>query len=298
MIRTGSEPYLGVLLEYDPEDEKARRSVVELRSPVKTDKPGVGVLGAGNFARMVLLPRISGSTDVVPRILCSAGGVSAAHAGQKNGFERVTSDESAVFDAQDVQAVFSITQHDLHARHVLRAIGQGKHIFVEKPLCLTIEELAEIESARAGRGGDVPIVMVGFNRRFDPNFQALQSRIAQCEIGDVELVTIISRDPAPPPVSYIARSGGLFRDMMIHDFDMARWLLGEDAALLAGGGGGGVETGGGVRCAGVRGAEWRSPAARRSVRRWWRCGSRCRRSVLHPHQPEGRGGGPSGTVCV
>ena len=85
----------------------------------------------------------------------------------------------------------------------------------------------------------VPL-MIGFNRRFDPNFAALQRRLADGTAGEVELVTILSRDPGPPPVSYIERSGGLFRDMMIHDFDMARFLLGEDATevyrarLLAG----------------------------------------------------------------
>src|SRR6058998_557725 len=70
--------------------------------------------------------------------------------------------------------------------------------------------------------------MIGFNRRFDPNFAALQKRLADGAAGTVELVSILSRDPAPPPVSYITRSGGLFRDMMIHDFDMARFLLGEE----------------------------------------------------------------------
>ena len=75
--------------------------------------------------------------------------------------------------------------------------------------------------------------MVGFNRRFDPNFAALQKRIADGAIGEVEIVSIISRDPGPPPISYIARSGGLFRDMMIHDFDMARFLLGEEPVAVS-----------------------------------------------------------------
>lgn len=73
----------------------------------------------------------------------------------------------------------------------------------------------------------VPL-FIGFNRRFDPNFASLRARIAEGRIGEVELVTILSRDPSPPPVSYIERSGGLFRDMMIHDFDMARFLLGDE----------------------------------------------------------------------
>ncbi len=74
--------------------------------------------------------------------------------------------------------------------------------------------------------------MIGFNRRFDPNFAALRQRLGDGEVGDIEMVTIISRDPAPPPVSYIERSGGLYRDMMIHDFDMARFLLGEEPVLV------------------------------------------------------------------
>jgi myo-inositol 2-dehydrogenase/D-chiro-inositol 1-dehydrogenase len=74
--------------------------------------------------------------------------------------------------------------------------------------------------------------LTGFNRRFDPNFAALRARIAAGDIGAVELVTITSRDPAPPPISYIERSGGLFRDMMIHDFDMARFLMGEEFVRL------------------------------------------------------------------
>jgi myo-inositol 2-dehydrogenase/D-chiro-inositol 1-dehydrogenase len=75
--------------------------------------------------------------------------------------------------------------------------------------------------------------MIGFNRRFDPNFASLQKRIAQGAIGEVEIVQITSRDPSPPPVSYIERSGGLFRDMMIHDFDMARFVLGEEPIAVS-----------------------------------------------------------------
>ena len=75
--------------------------------------------------------------------------------------------------------------------------------------------------------------MVGFNRRFDPNFAAVRQRIADGVIGELEIVSITSRDPGPPPISYIARSGGLFRDMMIHDFDMARFLLGEEPVAVS-----------------------------------------------------------------
>jgi myo-inositol 2-dehydrogenase/D-chiro-inositol 1-dehydrogenase len=78
----------------------------------------------------------------------------------------------------------------------------------------------------------VPL-LIGFNRRYDPSFRNLEQRLRGGEIGDVEMLTIISRDPAPPPVSYIARSGGLYRDMMIHDFDMARFLLGDGDEIVS-----------------------------------------------------------------
>ncbi len=97
----------------------------------------------------------------------------------------------------------------------------------EKPVDLSAARIRET-LARVDKAG-IPL-MIAFNRRFDPNFASLQKRLAEGAAGNVELVTILSRDPAPPPISYIERSGGLFRDMMIHDFDMARFLLGEEVA--------------------------------------------------------------------
>jgi myo-inositol 2-dehydrogenase/D-chiro-inositol 1-dehydrogenase len=114
---------------------------------------------------------------------------------------------------------------DTHADLIERVARAGKAVFCEKPI--------DLDATRVRSCLDVVYksdakLMVGFNRRFDPSFAAIKRRIATGEIGAVELVTILSRDPAPPPASYITRSGGLFRDMMIHDFDMARFLLGEE----------------------------------------------------------------------
>jgi myo-inositol 2-dehydrogenase/D-chiro-inositol 1-dehydrogenase len=114
---------------------------------------------------------------------------------------------------------------DTHAALVEAAARAGKAVFCEKPLDLD-RRRAEACVAVAAECG-VPL-MVGFNRRFDPNFARLERRLRAGEIGRLEMLTITSRDPAPPPVDYIRRSGGLFRDMTIHDFDMARWLLGEE----------------------------------------------------------------------
>lgn len=134
-------------------------------------------------------------------------------------------DVDAVFASKSIDAVLIATPTDTHADFIDRAAAEGKAILCEKPVDMSS---ARIRETLAGvKKAGVPL-MIGFNRRFDPNFAALQKRLADGTAGEVELVTIQSRDPAPPPVSYIERSGGLFRDMMIHDLDMARFLLGED----------------------------------------------------------------------
>ena len=118
----------------------------------------------------------------------------------------------------------------MHADLIEKAARAKKAIFCEKPVDLDANRVRACLEVVAANNA---ILMVGFNRRFDPNFAALQKRIAEGAIGAVEIVSITSRDPGPPPISYIARSGGLFRDMMIHDFDMARFLLGEEPVAVS-----------------------------------------------------------------
>ena len=127
----------------------------------------------------------------------------------------------AILTAGDIDAVVIGTPTDTHADLIEKAVAGGKAVFCEKPVDLDSQRIRKA----LARVGDRPL-MIGFNRRFDPNFASLKARIDDGLIGDVEIVTILSRDPGPPPVSYIRSSGGLFRDMMIHDFDMARFLLG------------------------------------------------------------------------
>ena len=123
-----------------------------------------------------------------------------------------------------IEGILIAAPTDLHADLVEKAAESRKAIFCEKPLDL---DLARAQRAVAtARRCAVPL-MVGFNRRFDPSFRRLRDEIDSGRIGTVELVQITSRDPAPPPMAYVERSGGLFRDMMIHDFDMARFLVGE-----------------------------------------------------------------------
>jgi myo-inositol 2-dehydrogenase / D-chiro-inositol 1-dehydrogenase len=127
-----------------------------------------------------------------------------------------------IVERADVDAILICTPTTTHADLIERGARAGKAIFCEKPVDLSS---ARIESCLTMVEKAGTPLMIGFNRRFDPNFAGLRQRLANGEVGDVELVTILSRDPGPPPVSYIATSGGLFRDMMIHDLDMARFLL-------------------------------------------------------------------------
>ena len=132
-------------------------------------------------------------------------------------------DIDAALGDPSVAGVIIASATNAHLDQALLAAAAGKKIFCEKPLDLDLARARKAFSQLSGAA-----MFVGFNRRFDPNFAALKSRLESNAIGTLETLNIISHDPAPPPVSYIRVSGGLFKDMAIHDFDMARWLLGEE----------------------------------------------------------------------
>jgi myo-inositol 2-dehydrogenase / D-chiro-inositol 1-dehydrogenase len=129
--------------------------------------------------------------------------------------------ETALADPA-VAGVIVASPTDQHLAHCLQAAAAGKAIFCEKPVDLSLER-ARAAAAALGEAR----LFLGFNRRFDPNFRALRQKLQAGAIGNLETLHIVSHDPAPPPVSYIKVSGGLFKDMTIHDFDVARWLLAE-----------------------------------------------------------------------
>lgn len=131
--------------------------------------------------------------------------------------------------SSDVDAVVICTPTDTHSDLIERFVRAGKAVFCEKPVDLSLARVAECLKVVKKTGGKL---MVGFNRRFDPDFMGVKAAIDAGRIGKVEMVTITSRDPGAPPHDYITRSGGIFRDMTIHDFDMARWLLGEEVETV------------------------------------------------------------------
>ena len=178
---------------------------------------GAGRIGAIHAANLAS----TGATAL--RYVIDVNATAAAALAAKHGAQ-VTDAATALADPA-VDAVIIASSTDTHADLVIAAARAGKAIFCEKPIDLSLKRvdqcLAAVKKAR------VPM-FVGFNRRFDPSFAALHARIAKGEIGRVEQVIISSRDPGLPPLAYLKTSGGQFRDMTIHDFDMARWLLGEE----------------------------------------------------------------------
>ena len=138
--------------------------------------------------------------------------------------------EAAIaFDDATVRAVVIASSTDTHADFILRAARARKAIFCEKPVDLSLERARTC--AAAVHEASVPC-LVGFQRRYDPTFAALHARIEAGEIGDPEMLVVTSRDPGPPPIDYIKRSGGIFKDMLIHDFDVFRWILADEAVSL------------------------------------------------------------------
>jgi myo-inositol 2-dehydrogenase/D-chiro-inositol 1-dehydrogenase len=183
----------------------------------------VGVIGVGRIGRMhaELLERRIADTSV-PAIY-DAHTETARSLGEELGVPVAGSLDEMLGGDADAVAICSST--DTHADLIVAAAQAGKAIFCEKPLSLDLDELDRALAAVADAG--VPF-QIGFNRRFDPAHEAVHDAVVSGEVGDPHLVRISSRDPAPPPLEYVRTSGGIFLDMTIHDFDMARYVAGSE----------------------------------------------------------------------
>lgn len=188
----------------------------------------IAVLGCGRIGRMHAVniarhPR----TDLVA--VFDVVEAAAKQTAEATG-AAVASSIDAIMDDDKVEAVLIATSTDTHVDLLTRAAKAGKAILCEKPIDL---DSARVEACWAEIGGLDPMILIGFNRRFDPTFKALRDRIQEGAVGKLEQLTITSRDPGPPPADYIKVSGGMFRDMTIHDFDLARYFAGDIADVHA-----------------------------------------------------------------
>ncbi|QYO78155.1 inositol 2-dehydrogenase [Devosia salina] len=186
-----------------------------------------GLLGAGRIgkvhAKAVTSNPLAKLVAVADAMADAANALAAQYGAEVRTIE-------AIEAATDIDAVIICTPTDTHADLIERFARAGKAIFCEKPIDLDVERVKACLRVVDETGATL---MVGFNRRFDPHFRAVRQAIADGQIGDVEMVTIVSRDPGAPPADYVKRSGGIFRDMTIHDFDMARFLLGEEIETVS-----------------------------------------------------------------
>lgn len=180
----------------------------------------IGLIGAGRIGRVHaehLATRIPGA-----RLAAIADvNLSAAETLAERFHTPAYQDYRRILDDPAIQAVAICSATDTHARFIIEAAQAGKHIFCEKPIDYDLQRIDAALEAVEQAGVKL---MIGFNRRFDPNFRKVRELVAEGRLGDVHLLRITSRDPAPPPIEYVRASGGLFLDMTIHDFDMARYL--------------------------------------------------------------------------
>jgi len=185
----------------------------------------VGLIGAGRIGALRAKALARGVSGAALVAVSDADRTAAAQLAQQVGVSDVYADYRDLLSNPGVDAVFVCTPTSTHADIMVAAAAAGKCLFVEKPIAL---DMAEVDRALAAieRAG-VPL-QIGFNRRWDPTFARVRQAVADGTVGEVHLLHIISRDPAPPPLSYVLTSGGLFADMTIHDFDMARFLVGSE----------------------------------------------------------------------
>ena len=231
----GTEPSLGIILEYPAadkaDDEVLLQRCIRLVPPTvrkSIGAPRVAFIGAGNYATAVLIPAFREAGAVLGCVV-SASGVSSVHAGRKYGFESAASDADAVLADEAIDAVVITTRHDSHARFVLEALEAGKHVFVEKPLCLTLEELEAIEHAwRAQAGkGDAPLLMVGFNRRFAPQVVKMKELLSASQ-GPKSFIMTVNAGAIPAEHWTQDREvgGGRIIGEACHFVDLLRHLAG------------------------------------------------------------------------
>lgn len=233
----GSGSSLGILLKYPGIEIAASERTTAVVGALKNEtgkfkaiktRPNVGFLGAGNYANAVLIPAFKAS-NVRFSTVASNMGVSGLHAARKFGFDSTTTDPERLFVDKDTDAVVITTQHDSHARFVIKGLKSGKHIFVEKPLCLTLDELEDIQAAfeeSASLPKPAPMLMIGFNRRFSPHVQKIKELLVSAE-GPKSLIMTVNAGMIP--INHWTqdpeRGGGRIIGEVCHFIDLLRFLV-------------------------------------------------------------------------
>lgn len=232
LIARRSEPYAGILLEYPHKARQAPAPIVlKSAAAASAGTVGIGFIGAGSYAQAFLLPPLKARGDVRLTSIFTRTGLSAADVGHRFGFARAVGSLDEVLGDPDTQAVVVATRHDQHAPAVLAALNAGKHVFVEKPLCLTIDELKEIvrlarELAVAGR---LPVLQVGYNRRFSPSARAAKRHFGQ-GAGPLTMMYRVNAGVLPREhwTQDPREGGGRILGEVCHFVDLMQFMCGAD----------------------------------------------------------------------
>lgn len=213
LMMAKSEAFIGMLIEYDPQITQISQRRVEIRTKTKPltsilrpSTVSIGFIGAGSYAQSHLLPNIPRIKNISLKGVMTATSISSRSVGERHGFEFCTTHESDILENEEINTVFIATRHDSHAEYVIKALKAGKHVFVEKPLCLTVQELEEISELLKQRAEsrEQSVLMVGYNRRFSP-----LSRIIKEEFSDGSMAVI-----------YRVNVGSIPADSWIQDKDI------------------------------------------------------------------------------
>jgi len=214
------EKYLGIVLNYKREiDLQDEKIVQRTDKKILNDKVNIGLIGAGNFTKSVILPNIQKVQDMELVGLCTATGVSAQGTGKKYDFKYITTDSEEIYKNSELNSIFVTTRHDSHAKNVIKAINSKKHVFVEKPLCIYEEELESIKESYTGE----TIIQVGFNRRFSPMIEKMKSNIT----GQISVNYRVNAGIIPKDVWIQDRTigGGRIIGEVCHFIDTCSYLI-------------------------------------------------------------------------
>ena len=219
---------LGILLTYPQtvNNEPAQTIKLPAQTTTHVDKVSLGVIGAGNYASRVLIPAFKQTDSQLNSIACSAG-ISGAQIGKKYGFQHATTDVSALFANEKINTIIIATRHDTHADFVCEALRNNKNVFVEKPLCLSLQELTKITDQYTLTPNTL---MVGFNRRFAPQIQKIKSLLAAISEPKSFIMTVNAGDIPADHWTQTASGGGRINGEACHFIDLLRFLAGSPIA--------------------------------------------------------------------
>lgn len=216
-----SEPFLGIVLEYDTTKEYKRESIITSNS-VQVKKVNVGFIGAGSYAQGNLLPNLPSENEVGRIAVMTNSGTTSKRVAEKYHFAQCTSSAKDLLNNEDINTLFVATRHDTHAKYVIEGLKAGKNVYVEKPLCLNIDELSQIEQLCQEKGCGV---MIGFNRRFSPLIQELKMKMGDGKMSMIYRVNAGSI-PADSWIQDMQIGGGRIIGEACHFIDLMTYMCG------------------------------------------------------------------------